>query len=177
RAAEARDASGIAEILNWELVHGVAHFGEVPEPPDEVERQFHAEAHKYPWLVAVDFASDDVIGIARARPSKTRHGYDWTAEVSVYVRRDRLGKGVGRALYAALFPELERRGFRCLIAGMTLPNPASKALHESFGMRSIGVFPKVGHKHGVWRDVEYFSVHLGEGPPRPDGGVRPFRDS
>ena len=31
-------------------------------------------------------------------------------------------------------------------AGITLPNPASVALHEAIGMRRIGVYERVGFK-------------------------------
>ena len=44
---------------------------------------------------------------------------------------------------------------------MTLPNPASAALHHKFGFRSIGVFHEVGRKFGRYWDVEWFEKGLG----------------
>ena len=43
--------------------------------------------------------------------------------------------------------------------GITLPNPASLALHHRFGFRDIGVYDEVGHKFG-----QYWSVHWLEKP-------------
>ena len=54
-------------------------------------------------------------------------------------------------------------------AGITLPNPASVALHESFGFRSIGVYPAVEYKHGAWHDDGWWQLPLRErtGVPAP----------
>ncbi|MBZ0269351.1 GNAT family N-acetyltransferase, partial [bacterium] len=54
------------------------------------------------------------------------------------MRADARGRGVGRALYADLFPGLDRLGYRTIIAGIALPNPPSVRLHEAFGMALIG---------------------------------------
>jgi len=42
------------------------------------------------------------------------------------------------------------------VAGITLPNPASVALHRCFGFPSIGVFDQVGYKFGRYRDVQWW---------------------
>ena len=50
-------------------------------------------------------------------------------------------------------------------AGITLPNPASVALHEGIGMRRIGVYERVGFKLGEWHDVAWYGLRLAD----PDG--------
>lgn len=78
---------------------------------------------------------------------------------------NRPGAGVGTALYREVLPLLEARGVRTVIAGIALPNEPSANLHERFGFRHAGVMPRVGFKHGEWRDVGYWVLHLGDGPP------------
>lgn len=54
-------------------------------------------------------------------------------------------------------------------AGMTLPNPASKQLHQSFGFEHIGTMKHAGWKLGRWHDVSFWQPALAEtdDEPRP----------
>src|SRR5207247_716369 len=76
-------------------------------------------------------------------------------EARVYVERGRRRTGSGRVLYDALLARLAERGFRTAVAGMTLPNDASEALHRALGFEPIGVSRRIGWKHGAWHDVAW----------------------
>ena len=69
-------------------------------------------------------------------------------------------KHLAAELYRALIAEMRSRGLHCAIAGISLPNPASIALHEKLGFRPIGQFREVGWKFGKWVDVGYWEVLL-----------------
>jgi phosphinothricin acetyltransferase len=129
----------------------------------------------YPWVVAIEAGpsgGNGVLGFARASRWKTRGAYDWACETGVYVGEAARGRGIATALCRALFTELERRGFRCVIAGVAQPNPASDRLHRSMGMTEAGTLPGVGFKHGRWIDVRYYTLRLGDGgPPGPPPGL------
>ena len=75
----------------------------------------------------------------------------WTTEIGVYVDPQHHRRGVGSLLYAAMFPLIEQRGFRSILAGIELPNPASVRLHEKFGMTQVGTLPNIGFKLGSFR--------------------------
>ncbi len=82
------------------------------------------------------------------------------------------GRGVGRALYARLFGLLRRQGYVNAFAGVALPNPASVGLHQAVGFVPVGVYRRVGYKHGAWHDVAWFHAELqplpcDPQPPRP----------
>ena len=116
-----------------------------------------------PWLVA---SIDGVmLGYAYASPWKARAAYARTVETSVYVAVDAAGQGLGKRLYAALIQRLRDAGMHALIGGISLPNPASVALHEAFGFAHVGNFRQVGHKFGRWIDVGYWQLLL----HAPDG--------
>jgi phosphinothricin acetyltransferase len=70
--------------------------------------------------------------------------------------------GLGRRLYTELFERLKERGFRLLVAGITLPNDASVGIHEALGFEPVGVYKNVGHKNGQWWDVGWWQLDLGE---------------
>lgn len=162
RPAARDDFDAIAAIANDAIRSGVAHFGTEPVATDELVAEWAEGRSGYPWFVATDGpGGGPVLAYAKAGPWKTRGAYRWTTEVGIYVREGDRGLGLGRALYDRLFPELERRGFRTLLAGVTVPNPASERLHEAMGMRRVGVLPRVGFKHGAWHDVAYYARHYG----------------
>ena len=66
------------------------------------------------------------------------------------------GRGIGTALYNTLFKELEGQDIRIVIAGITLPNDPSVALHERFGFQPAGVMHEVGRKFDQYWDVAWF---------------------
>jgi L-amino acid N-acyltransferase YncA len=117
-----------------------------------------------------------VVGYAYACPHRSRPAYRWAVEVSVYVATGRRRSGCGRALYVELAERLRGQGFQVACAGITLPNEASVALHESVGFVPVGVYRRIGWKDGAWRDVGWWQLELappGDGPPpepQPPGG-------
>jgi phosphinothricin acetyltransferase len=81
-------------------------------------------------------------------------------ESSVYCRADVVGRGIGTALYRALFELLKNEDINRIVAGVTLPNPASLALHERCGFRSVGVLTSVGRKFDRYWDVAWLERAL-----------------
>jgi L-amino acid N-acyltransferase YncA len=121
-------------------------------------------AASHAWLVAE--REGEVLGYANASAFRDRPAYRWSVTVSIYLAEEARGRGVGRALYGALFDRLRERGFRMACAGITLPNEASVGLHETLGFELVGVNPEIGWKDGAWRDVGWYQLELS---PAPDG--------
>jgi hypothetical protein len=84
----------------------------------------------------------------------------------VYVALGRRRTGGGRALCEGLFRRLADRGFRTAVAGMALPNQASEGLHRAMGFEPVGVYRRIGWKHGAWRDVAWAQLALASGRTR-----------
>lgn len=164
RPAREADFPGVLQIVNREIEHGFAHFGTTPNTEQDC-RAWLADQARLPWLVATgDRPESPVLGYARATRWKERQAYDLTVEIGIYVRPDAQNRGMGKALYRELLPTLRRLGYRTVLAGIALPNPASIRLHESVGMTRAGTLPKVGCKRGRWIDVGYWAIHFPEEP-------------
>jgi len=73
-------------------------------------------------------------------------------------------RGIGGALYLRLFDDLAAKGYCNALAGVTLPNEASVALHRRVGFEPIGVFRNVGWKFERWHDVRWFQRRLRDRP-------------
>ena len=163
-----RDAPVIADIYAPSVTGGLASFEEVAPDAAEMARRIRVTLERTPWLVAeIDGA---VAGYAYADRHRERPGYRWAVNISVYVADGFTGRGVGRALYDRLLDLLRRQRFVNAYAGIALPNPASVALHESVGMRRIGVYRRVGYKFGAWHDVAWYGLRLTDPvgvPPEP----------
>jgi L-amino acid N-acyltransferase YncA len=159
RTATPDDAAAIAAI--YEPVIRLTAISFETEAPDAAEMRARIEKTlaSLPWLVAQD-AAGDVCGYAYASKHRERAAYQWSVDTTVYVREDRRGQGVGRALYGRLLPLLADLGYCQAFAGIALPNAGSIGLHEALGFEAIGIYRNVGFKHGAWRDVGWWQRSL-----------------
>jgi phosphinothricin acetyltransferase len=166
RMVRVADSAQVAAIYRPYVTDAATSF-EI-DPPDgaEMARRIEGVLAVAPWLVCVGPA-DEVVGYAYAARHRERVAYQWSVDVTVYVRSDHHHRGVGRALYGVLFDLLRLQGFCVAHAGITLPNAGSVGLHEAFGFRPVGVYPAVGWKLGAWRDVGWWQLPLLERPPAP----------
>lgn len=159
REANESDSEAIVAIYNHYIRNSVATFEEdeinSAEMAARIEKVVRAGL---PWIVT---ENDGVIqGYAYAGPWNSRAAYRHTVEVTIYISSLAVSGGLGTQLYTDLFSRLQERKIHCVIAGITLPNPQSVAIHEKFGMKKSGEFKEVGYKFGKWLDVGYWTVQL-----------------
>lgn len=160
------DAAACAAIYAPSVERTPTSFEEQAPGVAELAARIERVAATHPWLVAEQDGA--VVGYAYACPHAERPAYRWAADVSIYVADGHQGEGIGRALYEELFARLRRQGLRTAVAGITLPNRASIALHESLGFVRVGVLEGIGWKQGAWRDVGWWQLQLA-----PQGEERP----
>ena len=165
--AAAADAAELAAIYAHHVVHGSASYETVP--PDAAEfsaRLAKVQASGAPWLVARD-AAGAMLGYAYASQFRDRAAYRFACENSVYIRHDRRGQGIGKALLAALIAAASAAGFRQMIAVIGGGEPSSVGLHAALGFTPAGTLHAIGRKHGRWLDTVYMQLALGEGGRTP----------
>lgn len=161
RAALESDADRLCLIYNHYIENTTVTFEEcVIDWRTMAARMLKVRNEGLPWLVLQH--DNDLIGYAYATPWRDRSAYRFSVEVSVYLNPQLRGQGYGTALYAALFDalRLSKRPIHLAIGGITLPNPASAALHEKFGMQQAAHFREVGRKFDTWLDVGYWQCRL-----------------
>jgi phosphinothricin acetyltransferase len=165
RDATTADAAACAAIYAPYVTGTAITFETVPPDPGEMAERIAAALRTHAWLVLTE--DDRIVGYAYGGPYKARAAYRWSCEVSVYLAPGRRRTGAGRTLYEALFARLVSRGYRTAVAGMTLPNDASVGLHRALGFEPVGVYRRIGWKHGEWHDVAWTQRRLApaEDPP------------
>jgi L-amino acid N-acyltransferase YncA len=172
-ADPAADAAACAEIYAPSVLSGVASFEEEAPDAAEMRRRIEATSERYPWLV--DERDGAVAGYAYGTVHRTRRAYRWVVEVTVYVDPRRQRSGVGRQLYEALLPLLARQRLQVAVAGITLPNDASVALHEAVGFQPVGIYRDFGYKFGAWHDVGWWQARLAPVTAAPQEPLGPQR--
>jgi phosphinothricin acetyltransferase len=168
-----KDAEACAAIYAPFVTDSAVSFEDVPPDADEFARRIAATSERYPWLVGEEAGA--VAGYAYATRWRDRAAYRWTTEVAVYVGEAYRRRGLARQLYGSLFALLARQGLRMVCAGVTLPNDPSVALHEACGFQPVGIFRRVGFKHGRWWDVGWWQLQLPvveDAPAEPGPPVR-----
>jgi L-amino acid N-acyltransferase YncA len=151
RLASSADTSAIADIYAPYVTDHATSFEYEPPDASEIVRRIEKLTARTPWLVCE--LNKEVVGYAYAGPHRDRAGYQWSVEVSAYVRQDQHRTGIARALYTSLLEILKLQGFRNAYAGATLPNDASVAFHRAMGFNEVATYRGVGFKFGKWHDV------------------------
>jgi phosphinothricin acetyltransferase len=160
RAACPGDAPGVIRLYNHYVEHTPITFHLEPlrvEPPDAWFGVF-AGSGRHRLFVAE--AGGRVLGFAGSRSFREKAAYDTTVETTIYLAPEAKGQGLGTQLYSALFQGLVGEDLRRAVAGITLPNAASLALHRRFGFSEVGVFSEVGRKFGRFWDVLWMEKAL-----------------
>lgn len=169
RIAPARsgDVPEIAALYAHHVLNGTATYETVP--PTEAEmagRLAKVTDAGWPWLVARDEAGA-LLGYAYASQFRDRAAYRYACENSIYIRHDRRGEGIGKALLTALLAAAEACGFRQMLAVIGGAEPGSIGVHAACGFVHAGRMHALGRKHGRWLDNVYMQRALGDGASTP----------
>ena len=161
-AAEA-DLGAIARIYAHHVKHGLASFEVVPPTIGELQsRRAVVLESGLPYLVAE--LHGEVVGYAYASAYRSRPGYRYTIEDSVYVEPGLTGLGLGSALLTGLIGRCEAGPWRQMLAVIgDSANVGSIALHLRLGFSHVGTFAAVGFKLGRWVDTVLMQRPLGAG--------------
>ncbi len=174
RLASAADAAAIAAVYAPYVTDSFVSFEVAAPGAAEMAKRIAGEGTGlHPWLVAE--RDGRVLGFASSSAFRSRAAYRWTVETGVYLAPEAQGRGLGRTLMERLLELLTTQNFTAAVAGITLPNPASVALHEKLGFTPCATYRDTGFKLGNWRTVQVLTRDLA---PRlnPPVELRPFAD-
>jgi len=158
RLATEADLPAIREIYNHYVDTSICTFQLEPDTEAERLAWFREHSERYPVTVAeVDGV---VVGWASLSPWKSRAGYRFSVEGSVYIRDGLHRRGLGRALLADLIERAKSLGYHVLVGGACTEMEASIALQKALGFEPVAHLREVGFKFGRWLDVVYLQLLL-----------------
>jgi L-amino acid N-acyltransferase YncA len=156
RKATPDDLGQITEIYNDAIQKTTATFDTEPKNKEEQEKWFAEHDARHPVLVV----DEDGLIVAWASLSQwsDRSAYCDTAEISLYVKEEHRGKGIGKQLMRAIILEGRTAGLHTVIARIAGSNKISADLCKSFGFEYIGTMREVGKKFGQLLDVHLMQL-------------------
>lgn len=152
------DAAGIIEIYKDYVEKTSITFENTIPSISELALRIEQIRLKYPWLVAEEHGN--MVGYAYATAYRDRIAYQWMAETSIYVLKDKQNTGLAQKLYNSLLELLTEQGIYKAYAVITIPNEKSIRFHEKMGFTHFATYKKVGYKLGTWHDVGWWEKEL-----------------
>lgn len=158
RPAAPADCPGIAAIWNPIIRDTAVTFTTAEKTAEGLAATLAEKAAAgLPFLVAED---GGLLGFATYGPFRAGPGYARTMEHTIILGPAARGRGVGRALMAAVEDHARARGVHSMFAGVSAENPAARAFHAAVGYAEIAVLPEVGWKFGRWMDLVLMQKRL-----------------
>ena len=172
------DAAVIAEIYNESVVAGDATMDENPKSTSDIQRLFAGFNSRETILVLEN--SEEVLGWGIIKRYSDRPGYRLTCETAVYLRRSRIGLGLGSTIKRALIERCRSLGYHHLVAKIFADNTRSIEYNQKFGYQLVGVQKEVGTRNGEWVDIAILQLLLKEEAhnvpwQEPSGAPRPIQ--
>jgi L-amino acid N-acyltransferase YncA len=151
RSATEADSQALAEIYNQGIEDRIATFEAEPRTADERRHWLSQHDRRHPVLIAEE--GGEVAAWASLSAYSQRSCYSGVGELSIYVRRDFRGRGLGTELLRSIIGEAGGLGYWKLISRIFTFNEASRRLCSRMGFREVGILEKHGKLDGRWIDV------------------------
>ena len=133
---------------------------------DEFSKRIENTLKLYPYIVAIN--ENKIIGYAYASAFHPRVAYSWSAETSIYLKKDCRGNGLGKKLYLLLEDILKKQNILNLNACIAYTQKedshltnASVSFHKHLGYTLVGHFTKCGYKFNTWYDMVWMEKLIG----------------
>ncbi len=101
----------------------------------------------------VVFEDGQLCGYTILSPFKSREAYKNTAEIAVYLKPDKLGRGLGSDAVQFIEEFARAKGIHVLIASICAENTRSIRIFEKSGFEQCGHYKEVGTKFGRLLDI------------------------
>jgi phosphinothricin acetyltransferase len=151
RDATTEDAAAIAYIYNQGIEDRVATLETMQRTPEERAAWLSARGPRHPVLVAQE--AGEVVGWASLNQFNPRPAYDHVVDLSVYVAREKRGRGIGDALMTALDARARALGYHKLVLTAFPTNAPGMRLYERHNFRTVGIYREQGLLDDRWVDT------------------------
>ena len=157
KAIEA-DFQNITDIFNYYVENSTAIAFYKPLPLAEVISIFNL---KSPTTYTFCIYSDDIFcGFCLMKQYAQREGYKFTYEITIYLKPEYTGKGIGSIALSHLEGLASKSGVKTLVAGISSEVTSSIKLFEKHNYSKCGHMINMVHKFNRWHDTIYYQKLL-----------------
>ena len=149
RTAKSEDARKIAALWNWMISETLLTFTTDQKSVEDIDRMIFERGNGF----LVSETDEGIEGFASFGAFRSGPGYARTAEHSVIVAQNHIGRGVGRALMSALMDRARAEGVHIIVAAISSENPRAVEFHTRLGFEEVGRMPEVGYKNDRYLDL------------------------
>lgn len=154
RPATDADIPAILAIWNPLIRDTLVTFNAAEKTATELARMLADKATAgLPFFVAEVPGAPELAGLATYGPFRAGVGYARSMEHTVLLGPQARGRGIGRALMAAIEDHARAREVHVMMAGVSGGNPDGRAFHAALGYREVGIVPEAGWKFGRYWDL------------------------
>jgi phosphinothricin acetyltransferase len=155
------DFTVIKDIYNHYVLNTTATFHTSPVTEDYLKSEIKISHPRYGAFI-INY-KDDAAGYCYLSQYKKRQAYDRTAEITIYLKPQYTGKGIGSLALKRLEETAVMNGICVLIAVVSGDNGRSITLFERAGFERCAHFKKVGEKFGKILDVAAYQKIILDG--------------
>lgn len=159
RNVKVEDAKEIVDIYNHYILNTNVTFEVEALASGEMAKRIEKKTKDNPWIVYEE--DNKILGYAYVGEFRERMAYKFTKEVTIYLDKSVVRRGIGTKLMEALIERCKKEyDIHTLISVVTVPNASSISIHKKFGFERVGYFKEVGFKNNKWLDVEYLQLMI-----------------
>lgn len=152
------DIGEILDIYNYYIRNSTATFHSGRMSPEELESFLFISHPRYPSFIIKE--GGGIAGYCFLTQYKKRQAYDRTAELSIYLKPEYTGKGIGRIALEFLESAAQSAGIRVLVATLCGENEPSIRLMEKGGYTRCADMKHIGEKFGRILDVVIYQKEI-----------------
>jgi L-amino acid N-acyltransferase YncA len=145
------DLPAVLEIYNYYVINTTVSFHTAPITIDEIRDSILFEKSIYKSYLI--FKDDILTGYVLVSQHKKKQAYDISGEVTLYLKPEFLGQGIGSAALEFIEEFAKEKGFHVLIATICKENERSKYLFEKLGYNLCAHYKEIGYKFGRRLDI------------------------
>lgn len=149
----------VKAIYDWYIKNSTATFHTEPITLEELQEFIFIDHPLYKSFLIL--ADGELAGYCFLTYHKKRPAYNRTAEITIYLKPNFAGKGIGEAALQYLENVAREVGLKNLVGVITGDNLSSIALFEKAGFEKCAHFKNVGEKFGKVLDVVAYQKEIG----------------
>lgn len=161
------DAESILEIYTYYVENTAISLECIPPTLEVFRKKIEDAIAKYPYFCVEE--DGKILGYSYAHPFVGRSAYNWSAELTIYLRPEEKKKGYGKALYTEIEKGLKKMGITNMYACIAKTDNEdgnltnnSRDFHQHYGFKIVGEFKSCAYKFGTWYDMIWMEKIIGE---------------